>query len=90
MSIDKHVDNCIKSLDLAIEKINGINNILKTKIPICHECESVLTFKEVQERLNNGLNVYGEDIVCDGCWEKFINEKDDTTSPFFCDDSKQL
>jgi len=75
MTAKQHIDNCIKSLDKVIASINNINDTLRKNVPICNECHTILSFAEVQERLANGLNVLGDNIVCDKCYAEWQARK---------------
>jgi uncharacterized protein with PIN domain len=75
MTAKQRIDEVIKSLDSAVAKIADINGKLKAKLPICNECTKILSSDEVAERLENGLNVFGEDIVCDKCYAEWQAQK---------------
>lgn len=79
MTAKEAMDKVIQSLDLCVNKIEKINDTLRPHVPICNECHVILTRDEIQERVDNGLNVLGEDIVCDKCYMEWQKQKFEET-----------
>lgn len=59
-------------------------------VPVCGECGEPFTVKEIGDYKRSGLDLYDKDTICTECFGKLMEEKDETASPFFCDDSKQM
>ena len=49
--------------------------IMDWRPPLCNDCATPLALQEVEALHEKGINPSDKDVVCDECWQVFVEGK---------------